>query len=80
MPTILSRLSILFINHISRDLDDTIILFYKLFVRYLIVKPAYVNAALISKFLDKFKLIGFYCKFLKLEQHTSKGVKCVFSS
>jgi len=37
MPAILSRLSILFINYISRDLDNTKILLYKFFVRYLIV-------------------------------------------
>jgi len=45
MPAILSRLSILFINYISCDLDNTKILLYKLFVRYLVVKPACVNAA-----------------------------------
>jgi len=48
MPAILSRLSILFINYISRDLDNTKILLYKLFIRYLVVKPVCVNAALIS--------------------------------
>jgi len=44
MFAILSRLSILFINYILRKLDNTKILLYKLFVRYLIVKPACVNA------------------------------------
>jgi len=48
MSTILSRLSILFINYISRDLDNTKILLYKLFVRYLRVKLACVNKALVS--------------------------------
>jgi len=38
MPAILSRLYITFINYISRDLDNTKILLYKLFVRYLVVK------------------------------------------
>jgi len=33
IPVILSRLSILFINYISRDLDNTKILLYELFVR-----------------------------------------------
>jgi len=47
MPAILSRLSILFKNYIlSRDLKNTKILLYKLFVRYLDVKPTCVNAAL----------------------------------
>jgi len=46
MPAILSRLSILFINDISRDLDNTKIFLYKLSVRQLVVKPACVNAAL----------------------------------
>jgi len=49
MPAILSRLSILFINYISRDLDNIKILLYKLFVRYLVAcKPACVNAAKVS--------------------------------
>jgi len=48
MPAILSRLSILFINSTSRDLDNTKILSYKLFDRCLIVKLACVNAALQS--------------------------------
>jgi len=39
MPAILRRLSILFINYISPDVDNTKILLYKLF------KPACVNAA-----------------------------------
>jgi len=47
MLAILSRLSILFINYISRDLDKPKILLYKLFFRYLVVKPACVNAALV---------------------------------
>jgi len=45
MPAILSRLSILFINYILRALDNTKIILYELFVRYLVVKPACVNAA-----------------------------------
>jgi len=45
MPAILSKFSILFISYISRDLDNTKILLYKLFVRLLVVKPACVNAA-----------------------------------
>jgi len=44
MPAILSRLSKLFINYISLDVDNTNILLYKLFVRYVVVKPACVNA------------------------------------
>jgi len=46
MPAILSRLSSLFINYLSCDLDNTKILLYKLFVQYLVVKPACINAAL----------------------------------
>jgi len=48
MSAILSRLPVLFINYTSilRDLDNTKILLYKLFVRYLVVKPTCVNAAL----------------------------------
>jgi len=45
MPAILSRLSIIFINYLSRDLKNTKILLYKLFVRYLVVKPTSINAA-----------------------------------
>jgi len=44
MPVILSGLCILFLNYISRDLDNTKTLLYKLFVRYLVVKPACGNA------------------------------------
>jgi len=33
MPAILSRLSLFYIKYISRDLDNTEILLYKLFVR-----------------------------------------------
>jgi len=33
---IFSRFSILFINYISRDLDNTKILLYKLFIRYMV--------------------------------------------
>jgi len=47
MPAILSKFSVLFINYTSRDLDNTKILLYKLFVWYLVVKPVCVNAALI---------------------------------
>jgi len=46
MPAILSRLSILCMNYISSDLANTKILLSKLFFRYLVVKPACVNAAL----------------------------------
>jgi len=52
MPAILSRLSILF-SYISRDLDNTKILLYKLSVRYLVVKPVCVNAALALKLVFK---------------------------
>jgi len=45
MPAILSKLSIIFINYISRNLDNTKILLYKFSFRYLVVKPACVNAA-----------------------------------
>jgi len=38
----LSKLSILFTNYISHDLDDTKIHLYKLFVQYLVVKHACV--------------------------------------
>jgi len=46
MPAIISRLSILFINYISHDLDNMKIVLHNLFVRYLVVKPACANAAL----------------------------------
>jgi len=42
---IFSRLSILFINYISCDLDNKKILLNKVFVRYLVVKPACVTTA-----------------------------------
>jgi len=45
MPANLSRISILFLNYILSNLDYTSIVLYKLFVRYLVVKPACVNAA-----------------------------------
>jgi len=45
MPAILSRISIRFKYYILRDLDNTKILLYKVFVRYLVVKPVCVNAA-----------------------------------
>jgi len=48
MPAILSRRSFLFINYMLRDLDNTKTLLYKHFVRYLDVKLACVNAALVS--------------------------------
>jgi len=44
VPAILSRLSILFINYYIAY--NTKIVLYKLFVRYMVVKPACVNAAL----------------------------------
>jgi len=44
MPAILSRLSIFFINYISRDLDSAMLL-SQVFVRDLVAKPACVNAA-----------------------------------
>jgi len=46
MPAILSRISILFIHYILCNLDYPNIVLYKLFFRYLVVKPACVNAAL----------------------------------
>jgi len=49
IPAVLSRLSILFINYTLRDLDNTKMLLFKLFVRFLAVKPTCVNAALITK-------------------------------
>jgi len=45
MFAILSRLFILFINEVSRDRDNTKMLLNKLFIRYLVVKRACVNAA-----------------------------------
>jgi len=45
MPAIFSRRSILFINLILCEHDNTKLL-HKLFVRHLVVKPACVNAAL----------------------------------
>jgi len=45
MLAILSRLSSLFINYLSYGLDNTKMLLYNFFVRYLVVKPACVNAA-----------------------------------
>jgi len=58
IPTILSRLSILLISYISRDLDNTKILLYKLFVRYLVVKPECVNAAKIKITKLKFEFLN----------------------
>jgi len=52
MPAILSRISNLFTNYISRDLDKTKILFYKFFFRYVVVKPAFVNAAIVLFYFD----------------------------
>jgi len=49
MTEIFIRLSILFINYISRYLDNTKILSYKLFDRCLVVKLACVNTALVKK-------------------------------
>jgi len=48
------RLSGLCINYISRDLDNTVILLYKLFVRYLVAKRVCVtvNAALVLVLLS----------------------------
>jgi len=48
MPAILSRLSILFVNYISRDPNNTKTLLYKLFIQCLFVKRVCVNAALNS--------------------------------
>jgi len=53
MPAILSRLSIRFKYYILRDLDKSKILLFKLFVRYLVVKPACVNAALTLTWLKE---------------------------
>jgi len=57
MPAILNRLSIDFkkLQYILHDLNNTKILLYKLFVQYLVVKPACVNAAL-DNFLINLKL------------------------
>jgi len=49
MPAIFSRFSIFFINPKLRVFDNIKILLHKLFVRYLVVKPACLNVA--------------YCKF-----------------
>jgi len=51
MPENLSRSFILFVNYISRDLDYTKILLFKLFVRYLVVTPACVNEALVKRLI-----------------------------
>jgi len=56
MPAVLSRLIIFFINDILRDLDNTKILLYKLFVLYLVVKPACVNAANVAIEFDHLTL------------------------
>jgi len=48
MLVMLSRLYVLFVNYISRDLDNTKILLYKLFFRYLVVKAACVKSALVT--------------------------------
>jgi len=42
MTEILSRFSNFFINYIPRDLDNTKMVLYKLFIRYLVVKPVCV--------------------------------------
>jgi len=39
------KVSILFTNKILRELGNKKVLFYKLFVRYLVVKPVCINAA-----------------------------------
>jgi len=44
-----SKLSILFTNKILRELDKKKLLFYKLSVQYMVVKPACVNAALVKR-------------------------------
>jgi len=46
---IISRLYIFFINYTLRDFDSTNKLLYKLFVRYLVVKPTCVNVALTTQ-------------------------------
>jgi len=43
MPAISNMFSILFINYISRDLDNSKILSNKLLIRYVVVKPACVT-------------------------------------
>jgi len=53
MPIILSRFSIIITNYILRKLDNTKMLLYKLFVRYLVVKPACVNTALVSMCMER---------------------------
>jgi len=40
-----NKLSIHFTNKILRELDNKKVVFYKLFVCYLVVKPACINAA-----------------------------------
>jgi len=60
MTAIFSRLSILIIKYISRDLDNAKLLLYKLFVRYLVVKPACVNAA-----LTKISFTGFLAVMIR---------------
>jgi len=52
----LSRLFIFFINYISRELDNTKILSWKLSVRYLVVKPACVNSTKVCVLLEYFFL------------------------
>jgi len=52
MPTILSRLSILFINCMSSDLDNTKILSFKLFLRYLVVKICMCKRGIKSKLMQ----------------------------
>jgi len=48
MPVVLSRLSSLFKNHISRELANRKIFLYKLSVRYLVVKPVWVGLRFVS--------------------------------
>jgi len=76
-PAIISRLSILFVNYISRDLDNTKILLYKFFVLYLVVKPACVNATLDGQIIGQTfglgsDLIGLQVKLPPFTNH-SKG-------
>jgi len=66
MPAVLSRLSILVINDISRDLNNTKILLYNFFVRYVVVTPACVNVALVS---------GFCCMYVRTYLFSSRDLR-----
>jgi len=46
LPSVRNKLFIFFTSKILREICNKKILFYKLSVQYLVVKPAYVNAIL----------------------------------